>query len=158
MKTQLMSKWMLGLGLAAWMSVGATTAHATFDLQITEIWAGGLDGTEATPDWIELTNFGDTAATGLDGNLYYDDSSNLPTVNDALTGIDTIAPSESVIYLIDPEEDFLTLGNAITAFINMWGLPNGDLTGVQIGGIIGGAGLGKHTGGSAEFGGSLLRL
>jgi len=122
-------------------SLAAGSAHAAANLQITELWAGGLSGSENTSDWFELTNFGDTAATGLDGNLYYDDNSDDPTVNDPMTGIDTIAPGESVIYLASWEDDYSTLSAAIADFVAMWGAPNGALSSVQIGGVIGGSGL-----------------
>ena len=77
------------------------------------MWVGGLDGTEATSDWFEFTNFGDMAAIGLDGNLYYDDNSADPTVDDQMFGVDTIAPGESVIYLTSWEDDWATAADAI---------------------------------------------
>ena len=119
--------------LAALLALGTVpaTASAAFDLQITEIWAGSLPGAEYTDDWFELTNVGDMGATGLDGTLFFDDSHQDPTEDTALTGIDTIAPGESVIYLIDP-------GAGASAFLDMWG----PLPGVQIGTVPGGHGLG----------------
>ena len=113
------------------------------NLQITEIWAGGLAGAEATSDWFELTNFGDMAATGLDGNLYYDDDSADPTKDDALVGIDTIAPGESVIYVVSWEDDWATSTDAIDDFIAMWGNV------AQVGYVDGGSGLGD--GGDAAW-------
>ena len=119
---------------------------AASDLQITELWAGGLSGAEATSDWFELTNYGDSAATGLDGNLYWDDDSFDPTKNDPLLGIDTIAPGESVIYVVSFETSLpdppVTPADAIADFVAMWGAPNGNLSGVQIGYVDGGSGLG----------------
>lgn len=117
-------------------------AYAGANLQITEIWAGGLSGTEATSDWFELTNYGDMAATGLDGNLYYDDDSDDPTAEDQLFGIDTIAPGESVVYVVSWEDDFTLPSDVIDAFVAMWGAPNGNLSDVQIGYVDGGGGLG----------------
>ena len=122
--------------------LASPSAKAAVDLQLTEIWAGGLPGAEATSDWFELTNFGDMAATGLDGNLYYDDDSGDPTKDDALIGIDTIAPGESVIYVVSWEDDWATSADAINAFVAMWGAPANDLSGVQIGYVDGGSGLG----------------
>ncbi len=117
-------------------------AWAVSNLQITELWPGGLAGAEATSDWFELTNFGDMAATGLDGNLYWDDDSFDPTKNDPLVGIGTIAPGESVIYVVSWEGGFATSADAISAFSAMWDAPAGDLSGVQIGYVDGGSGLG----------------
>ncbi len=120
----------------------AGQANAVVDFRVTELWAGGLPGTEATSDWFELTNYGDMDATGLDGNLYYDDNSNDPTSDDPMLGIDTIAPGESVIYLVSWEDDYTLPTDAIAAFEAMWGPPAGDLSGVQIGYVAGGGGLG----------------
>jgi len=121
-------------------SLWAAPALATVDLQITEIWPGGLAATESTSDWFELTNFGDMAATGLDGTLYYDDSHGDATRDDAMFGIDTIAPGESVIYLVSWEDDYNLSSQAIDAFEAMWApYPAGS---VQIGYVDGGRGLG----------------
>lgn len=122
----------------------ASSAMAVVDLQITEIWAGGLDGDEFTSDWFEVTNFGDTAMTDIltTNQLWFDDSSAVPTAASQLLGIDTIAPGESVIFMT-AWDDLPTLGDAQNAFQLMWGSPNGDLTGVQVGYVDGGgAGLG----------------
>lgn len=129
------------IALCASLSIAATS-YAAVNLQITEAWVGGLDGAEATSDWFELTNFGDMAATGLDGTLFYDDDSADPEKNDPLTGISMIAPGESVIYLVSWEDDFTTEASAVEAFEAMWGSPAGDLSGVQIGLVQGGSGLG----------------
>lgn len=131
--------WAVGL-LAA--TLASSNAQAAIDMRITEIWPGGLDGTESTSDWFELTNVGDMAATGIDGAWFYDDNSNDPTSNDPLIGINTIAPGESVIYVVSWEDDYATPVDAITAFTNMWGAPAGNLGGLQIGYIPGGGGLG----------------
>ena len=115
---------------------------AASNLQITEMWGGGLSGSEATSDWLEITNFGTMAATGLDGNIYYDDDSFDPTKDSALIGIDSIAPGESVIYVVSWEDDYATSADAIDAFTAMWGAPANDLSGVQIGYVDDGGGLG----------------
>ncbi|MCA9231271.1 MAG: hypothetical protein KDA57_11505 [Planctomycetales bacterium] len=129
--------------VAYFTTTAMQSALAAPNLQITEIWAGGLPGAEATSDWFELTNFGDMPATGLDGTLYYDDDSFDATKDDALFGVDTIAPGESVIYLVSWEDTFTGgVGDAIAAFTSMWGAPAGNLTGVQIGYVDGGSGLG----------------
>lgn len=141
------------LALLAALSITAT-ARAASNLQITEMWAGGVDGTEATSDWFELTNFGDMAATGLNGTLFYDDDSQDPEKNDPLVNIDTIAPGESVIYLTSWEDNYLTPGDAVAAFEAMWGSPAGDLTGVQIGWVVGGSGLSGGGDATAIFSGN----
>lgn len=133
---------LFGMAVAATAALVAHPVIAASDLQITEMWAGGLAGAEATSDWFELTNFGDMDAVGLDGNLFWDDDSFDATKNDPLVGIDTITPGESVIYVVSWEDDFATSADAINAFTAMWAAPNGDLTGVQIGFVDGGSGLG----------------
>ncbi|MEM1026887.1 MAG: hypothetical protein AAGJ38_02285 [Planctomycetota bacterium] len=45
--------------LGAWIGANHASAQAP-QLAITEVWPGGLDGEEATADWIEVTNVGDT--------------------------------------------------------------------------------------------------
>jgi len=136
--------------LIAAMATGmiGSGAFATADLQITEMWGGGLSGTEATSDWFELTNSGTSAATGVDSLSYDDDSAN-PEADDAMVGISTIAPGESVIFITSWEDDWATAADAILAFTTQWGAPNGNLAGVQIGYVDGGGGLGG--GGDAVF-------
>ncbi len=124
-------------------SANAQLDLSSADLKLTEIWSGGLSGAEATSDWFEVTNFGSGAATGLDGNVFYDDDSVTAAQDDPLVGIDTIAPGESVVVLVSWEDDWATAQDAIDAFTTQWGAPNGDLTGVQIGYIDGGSGLGN---------------
>ena len=126
--------------------ITAAPASAVVNLQITEMWIGGLDGSEATSDWFELTNFGDMDATGLATEpLYYDDDSADPTKNDRLVGIDTIAAGESVVYLVSWEDDFDSSTLATDAFVAMWGSPAGDSSGLQIGYVDGGSGLSAGT-------------
>lgn len=75
-------------------------AQAQFNLQITELWPGSNPGANLTEDWIEVTNFGDSAwVAATHGNLYYDDDSLNPAVADLMSGIDSIAPGESVVYV-----------------------------------------------------------
>lgn len=142
------------LALVACLASAASLANAAPNLTISEVWVGGLDGSEATSDWFEITNFGDMDATGLDGTLFYDDNSFDATKNDPLTGIDTIAAGESVIYLVSWEDDFVTAENAITAFEAMWGPPAGDLSGLQIGVVEGGSGLGGGGDAAAVYDGN----
>ncbi|CAN0460638.1 unnamed protein product, partial [Ectocarpus fasciculatus] len=51
----------------------ATTASAQLD--ITEVYIGGLPGPDGTADWFELTNTGGTTLTYGAGDLVYDDES-----------------------------------------------------------------------------------
>jgi hypothetical protein len=138
-----------GIGAMVLAGMAANASAGLADLEVTEIWAGGLDGSEATSDWFELTNFGTTTLTGLDGTLFYDDDSADPTKDDAMVGIDSIAPGESVIYLVSWEDDWTTDVAAIAAFVAQWGAPAGDLSSVQIGLVNGGSGLGGS--GDAAF-------
>lgn len=129
----------LTLALGA-LAMGGAVATANAGLEVTEIWAGGLSGAEATSDWLELTNTGATSVN-VSGYFYDDDSAD-PTKDDALVGISSIAPGESVIYLVSWEDGYSDVNDAIDDFVAMWGAPNGNLTGVQIGYVDGGSGLG----------------
>jgi hypothetical protein len=92
---------MRSLICAAALAVCLTSqALAAFDLQITEIWMGNAPDENLTDDWFEVTNFGDmpwTAAT--DGDLYYEDDSLLFSLADLTSGISSIAPGESVVFV-----------------------------------------------------------
>ena len=104
------------------------------DLQVTEIWMG-QDGTDLTPDWFEVTNFGEAAWTaGIDPDLYYDDESQDPASAVQISGISTILPGQSAIVVIDAE-------SGANTFSVVWS-PVYDLTGVPIG-WADGAGLGQ---------------
>ena len=111
--------------------------QAAVDIQITEIYGGtGPDWEEdATfpilPEWFEITNFGDTAADLVINPLYYDDESATASYDDQLMGVNSIAPGESVIFLVDFESDMAD-GTYATALANFH-TAFGDLTGVQIG-------------------------
>jgi MYXO-CTERM domain-containing protein len=131
------------LGLAGVASAGIPSSN----IVITEIWAGGLPGAEATSDWFEITNFGDTPFSLA--NVFVDDDSADPTTNTPIANISFVAPGESVIVLT-AWEDFDTPANAASVFQSVWGASN--LTGVQIGWVdddFGGPGLGG--GGDAVF-------
>jgi hypothetical protein len=123
----------LGLTLAAWSPV---LAHATPDLRITEVWPGGLEGEENTSDWIELANLGTTAITNL-SDYHFDDSlpnalanNGAPLSGGALTGVSTLLPGESAVFLVKWEAELgnnpnPTLADAIAAFEAMWGVTAG---------------------------------
>ncbi len=78
----------------------ASQAMAAFDLQITEIWPGNTGADNLTDDWFEITNYGDMAWTAAaDGNLYFDDSGPSAAVADLMSGVASIAPGESVVFV-----------------------------------------------------------
>ncbi len=118
---------------------GETVIPIPSDLVITEIWSGGLAGAEAIPDWFELTNFGATPVNFVD-TFFYDDDSADPTANSPLSGITSIAPGESVIFLVSWEGGFATAQDAIDAFNAFW--PPAEFFGVQVGTVTDGSGLG----------------
>ncbi len=110
----------------------AGSAHAAFDLQITEIWPGQA-GSDITEDWIEVTNFGDMAWTAAtDGDLFVEDASGDDGITDAVMvqGLLSIAPWESAIIL--HEDD----GTGAATFNADWGNP-GVAVGYADGGGIG---------------------
>lgn len=135
---------------SALSAFSATTANAAFDLRITEIWPGNDPGENLTSDWFEVTNFGDTAWTAaVDGDLYFDDDSqgrdddfNPPvfdsSIPDLMSGIATINPGESVVFVDD---------DTIDEFAAVWGTAV-DLP--QIG-IHAGSGLGQGGDGVTLF-------
>ena len=118
-------------------------------LHITEIYSGttpktpGVAGTFDTSEWFEVTNFGDTAVDLVANPIYYDDDSANPTKDTQLLGVNSIAPGESVVFLVDWESDMDTvegeeekLALAYDLFAEAWG----ELAGVQVGYCTGNAG------------------
>lgn len=91
-----MSKWM---GVVAVVLGISASAFGQFDLQITEMWPGNEPGDNLSEDWFEVTNVGNVAWTDTVGTLYFDDES--ADIDDAvpLSGIDSIAPGESVVFV-----------------------------------------------------------
>lgn len=114
-------------------------AAAQAEIRVTEIWAGGLPGTESMPDWFELTNYGDTPVTP--NNWYYDDDSADPTANDPVLGLGAIAPGESVLVVVSWEDDWDTAADALATMNTAWNI-GGALDNLQIGWVDGGGGLG----------------
>ncbi len=119
------------------LMLSAISSNATFgqyDLQITEIWPGNEPGANLTEDWFELTNFGDSVWTAaVDGDLWFDDDSFDPTTADLLSGVPSIAPGESVIFV-----DGNVAGGA--EWVTIWGPEISPLPQV---GTYEGAGLGQ---------------
>ncbi len=123
------------------LALTAGTASAAYDLQITEMWMGNEPGSNLTEDWIEITNFGDTAFTfGVDGDLYFDDDSFNWENADILAGIASIGAGESVVFVN---------GDAPIAIIE-WTTVWGTIPGLQIG-VHDGSGLGQGGDGVAIF-------
>ena len=96
-------------------------------LRITEIMStlnSGNNSGAYTPDWIELTNYGPSEAS-ITGYRIHDPTSGFRLI---LTGVDTIAPGESVVFIKtnSPETD-------ISLFRNVWGLP----ASVKVGSYLG---------------------
>lgn len=122
------------IGALALTAVAAANAQ----VEITEIWAGGVAGAETTSDWFELTNYGaDVSTTGW----YYDDDSADPTKNDEILGLGTLSTGQSAIVLVSWEDDFTLAQDAIDAFTAVWNV-NNSMDNVTIGYVVGGSGLG----------------
>ena len=119
-------------------SVASTQAQSL--IRVTE--AMSSSGTGGTPDWIELTNLGNTAAD-ING-WKIDDSSRAFGSSFLLNGITSIAAGESVVFF---ETSSTNLGNGawatdLTNFRNFWG----GLSGIQVG-YYGGSGVGLSSSG-----------
>ena len=134
-----MKKTILPILTAALLaSVASTQAQSL--LRVTE--AMSSSGTGGTPDWIELTNLGDTAAN-ING-WKVDDSSRAFGTSILLNGITSIAAGESVVFF---ETSTTNLGSGawatvLTNFRSFWG----GLSGVQVG-YYGGSGIGLSSSG-----------
>jgi hypothetical protein len=120
-----------GSMLAA-LSVFASSANA--NIRITEAMSSSNGNGSATPDWIEVTNFGSSAVSLA--NWRVDDGSFSFAASVALNGITTINAGESVIFIES------AAGKAIAGFRNFWG----GLGGVQVG-FYSGSGVGLASGG-----------
>lgn len=119
-------KTLIASAVFAGFFAGNAYAVAGPDLVITEF----VSKSDVTADWFEVSNFGDAAAD-ITGWQYDDESADIIDAV-ALTGVTSIAPGESVIFLNDTSD---------TAFRAFWG----GLTGVQVG-LHDGSGLGKGDG------------
>ena len=128
------------------LSLLGQNAMAAINLQITEMWPGNEPGSNLTDDWFEVTNFGDMAWTAAgDGDLYYDDDSADATAADLLSGVASIAPGESVIFV----DGSATTGAANVAFWHLiW---DGDLSSVPQVGTYEGSGMSQGGDGATLF-------
>ena len=118
-------------------SVASTQAQSL--IRVTE--AMSSSGTGGTPDWIELTNLGNTVAD-ING-WKMDDSSRVFGSSLLLNGITSIAAGESVVFFETSSANLLSGAWATdrTNFINFWG----GLSGIQVG-YYGGPGAGLSSG------------
>ena len=116
----------------------AAAAVAAADIRITEVapWSSGNSAVAA--DWFELTNTGN-AAVDITG-WRFDDDSNTFASSVLLTGITSIAPGESVIFL-----ETTTLAARAQIFRDIWFGANAP-AGLRFGSYSG-AGTGLSTGG-----------
>lgn len=131
----------LACGLAC-ASVSLAGAVAAPLFKITETYVG-VDGTDGTQDWIEVTNFG--AGPGDTGTLLYDDV-NPVFANAGFMDSFILDPNESAIFLLDPAP---TTGGSFTTsieqFLAIWGPV------ANVGYTNGGGNLGQ-TGDTANIG------
>ncbi len=103
-------------------------AGAAFDLQITEMWPG-QSGPDLTADWFEITNRGDMAWTsGVDGDLYYDDSSNSIIEAELIAGISSIDPGQSVVVVITIDDAIINGVEDRDDFLAVWDPVKGPIT------------------------------
>ena len=121
---------LFGILLISW--AGASYVNAQAVLRVTE--AMSSSGTGGTADWFEVTNYGTTAADITGYKM--DDNSFSSSSAVSLTGVTTIAPCESVIFVESaaPVTD-------LPAFRTFWGL-------------AGSAQVGSYTGSGVSFGSS----
>lgn len=133
-----MKKTMLPILTAALLaSVASTQAQAL--LRVTE--AMSSSGVGGTPDWIELTNLGNTAANISGWKV--DDSSRAFGTSLLLNGITSIAAGESVVFFETPAANLTgAWATDLTNFRNFWG----GLSGIQVG-YYGGSGIGLSSAG-----------
>jgi len=118
-------------------SVASTQAQSL--IRVTE--AMSSSGTGGTPDWIELTNLGNTAAN-ING-WKVDDSSRAFGSSLLLNGITSIAAGESVVFFETPAANLTgAWATDLTNFRNFWG----GLSGIQVG-YYGGSGIGLSSAG-----------
>jgi len=133
-----------GILLISW--AGASYVNAQAVLRVTEVMSSSGPG--GTADWFEITNYGNAAAdiTGykMDDNSF--SSSSAVT----LSGVTTIAPGESVIFV-----ETATPLTDLPAFRIFWGLPAavqvGSYTGSGVSLGSGGDGVVVYTGSNVEI-------
>ena len=134
MLTSRMQKTFFGSLLLIGALVGLSGhAQAQAVLRITEVMSSS--GTGGTPDWFELTNYGNESAN-LAGFKVDDNSFALASAAN-LTGISSIAPGEKVLFVETSSPETI-----LPTYRTFWG----GLVGVQIGSYSG-SGLSLSSGG-----------
>lgn len=113
-------------------SAAAVSASATASVRITEV--SPTASSTAGSDWFELTNFGGFAVD-ITGWKMDDNSFNIANAV-ALSGVTSIAPGESVLFIES------AAGANVAAFRSWWG----GLSTVQVG-FYSGSGVGLSSGG-----------
>jgi hypothetical protein len=132
-----MKKTFLPILTAALLASVAST-QAQVLIRITE--AMSSSGTGGTPDWIELSNLGNTVADITGWKM--DDSSRTFGSSLLLNGITSIAAGESVVFFETPTANLSGAWSTDLAnFRSFWG----GLSGVQVG-YYGGSGAGLSSG------------
>ncbi len=139
---------MIHLGLLMPLCLVATaSARSQAVAAITEIWPGGLPGEEATVDWVEVTNLGDTPFNAFDelllrsGDIPDGVPDGIPVPGGMFRGVAALAPGASAVFLTDYEADAYdplthTFYNAadpneaIAAFRAVWG---SSVDGLEVG-------------------------
>lgn len=120
--------------------VGSPGYSAPPVLRITEVAPWGSSNSPYLADWFEVTNIGGRAMDMTGWKI--DDSSESPAAAAALTGIASIAPGESVIYL-----ETATPATTINSFRSTW-FGVSPPSALQIGSYTG-SGIGLSTGNDA---------
>ncbi len=124
------------------IEIGSPGFSAPGVLRVTEVapWSSTAANSPVAADWFEVTN---TGARSVDITGWkVDDSSESPAAALALTGITSIAPGESVIFI-----ETATLSTTKAIFLSNWFGASPPAT-LQIGAYTGG-GIGLSTGGDA---------
>jgi hypothetical protein len=121
-------------------SAPALAASANAAIIVSEVHPSGSGNAPYSADFFEITNTG-AAAVGISG-WKMDDNSNAFATSVALTGITTIGPGESVIFI-----ETASLASTAASFISAW-FGGSAPAGLQIGAYTG-SGVGLSTGGDA---------
>ena len=123
------------------VEIGSPGFSAPGVLRITEVapWSSG-NSPNVAADWFEVTNIGARAVDITGWKM--DDSSESPAAAVPMSGITSIAPGESVIFL-----ETANLSTTRAAFLTNWFGANPP-SGLQVGAYSGG-GVGLSTGGDA---------
>lgn len=107
--------WTIGFGAASaigLMPAVLVEAQARPQLAITELWPGGLPGEEATSDWLEVTNVGDSVfdawstIRAREGVIAETLPEGLAVSGGVFVGVGALAPGESAVFLTAYDAEF----------------------------------------------------